>query len=80
MAHLWMIGALHYYPRWERRASGHENPPKLPEYPMVSVIVPCHNEAAHVEETISSLERLQYPQVRSRSLKSVTSDMRCVIS
>jgi len=61
MAYLWMIGALIYYFRWERNRAPYDDPPDLPEYPGVSIIVPCHNEADQVEEVISYLMLQDYP-------------------
>ncbi|MCG3200529.1 MAG: Poly-beta-1,6-N-acetyl-D-glucosamine synthase [Gammaproteobacteria bacterium] len=62
MAYLWMAGGLYYYFRWER-TGGHspDDPPGLPYYPPVSVIVPCHNEGRQLEETIGQLLELDYP-------------------
>ena len=53
MAYLWMIGALYYFKHWET-GKGHrlEDKPQLPEYPPVSIIVPCYDEAENIEETM----------------------------
>jgi biofilm PGA synthesis N-glycosyltransferase PgaC len=61
MAYLWMIGALDYYLRREYRTARPDEPPQLPSYPKVSIIVPCHNEAAHLHDTIGYLFRQKYP-------------------
>ncbi|HKL49457.1 MAG TPA: poly-beta-1,6-N-acetyl-D-glucosamine synthase [Desulfuromonadales bacterium] len=61
MAYLWMIGALIYYFRWENIGEGPADTPLLTEHPPVSIIVPCHNEAPNVVETISWLDRMKYP-------------------
>ncbi len=61
MAYLWMIGALDYYARRERREPPPHEPPPLPSYPRISYVVPCHNEATHLEETIDYLLRQNYP-------------------
>lgn len=57
MACLWMIGGLDYYLRREYRKDRPDQPPRLPSYPLVSIIVPCHNEAAHLRDTIGYLSR-----------------------
>lgn len=63
MAYAWMIGAGMYFLRWERRYPlGPEFPPQLPDYPPVSILIPCYNEADNVRETIGYLLQLQYPE------------------
>ncbi len=63
MAYLWMVGGIWYFLHWERRdrARGIDNPPPLPEYPPVSILVPCHNEGEHVRETIAWALAQRYP-------------------
>jgi biofilm PGA synthesis N-glycosyltransferase PgaC len=66
MAYLWMTGAVFYYFRFERPPRGHprgepEQPPRLPEYPPVSFVVPCHNEGVTIAETVDSLLASTYP-------------------
>lgn len=61
MAYLWMSGGLYYYLHYERRDPLPDQPPPLPEYPPVSILVPCHNEGENVAETVAALQRLDYP-------------------
>jgi biofilm PGA synthesis N-glycosyltransferase PgaC len=61
MAYLWMIGGLDYYLRREYRKTAQDNPSPLPFYPKVSIIVPCHNEAEHLDETLGYLFQQKYP-------------------
>ena len=62
MSYLWMAGALFYYFHYERKPSRNvDSPPKLPEYPKVSIVVPCFNEQDQVEEVISTLMLTRYP-------------------
>jgi biofilm PGA synthesis N-glycosyltransferase PgaC len=61
MAYLWMIGGLDYFLRREFRKALPDEPPELPFYPKVSIIVPCHNESAHLRETIGHLFKQKYP-------------------
>jgi poly-beta-1,6-N-acetyl-D-glucosamine synthase len=61
MAYLWMIGALYYYLRREYNERLPDDPPPLANAPPVSIIIPCHNEAEQIEETISHLSLLEYP-------------------
>ena len=58
MSFVWMTGALIFYFRIERKL---KIPPTLKEYPFFSVLIPCHNEEHHVEETIMRLMELDYP-------------------
>lgn len=61
MSYLWMIGALFYYYRFERKHIEEIDPPDLPDYPPVSLVVPMHNEGDNARETIEQLLRQQYP-------------------
>src|SRR5512135_1636031 len=58
MAFFWMMGGLLFSMRRERN---HQAPPTLGKYPLVSILVPCHNEEANVRETIEQLRRNRYP-------------------
>jgi biofilm PGA synthesis N-glycosyltransferase PgaC len=58
MAFFWMMGALLFFFRHERHAT---TPPRLTEYPLVSILVPCHNEAAEIARTIEQLTRNAWP-------------------
>jgi biofilm PGA synthesis N-glycosyltransferase PgaC len=62
MAYVWMIGALVYFWRWERTCGG--DPIALTEqiqYPSVSILIPCHNEAENIRETIHYCLKQDYP-------------------
>ncbi len=61
MAYLWMAGALYYYFSKERKEPLYTEAPELPEYPAVSVLVPCFNEGSNAYETIGALLKLNYP-------------------
>lgn len=74
MAYLWMIGAIYYYFRWERRLNKWDDPPQLDHYPRVSVVVPCYNEAANVRETLASLLELNYPDYEIIAVNDGSSD------
>ena len=61
MAWYWMAGGMLF--RWirERREPLPGPPPPLATYPLVSIMVPCHNEEDRAEETFSALAQVQYP-------------------
>ncbi len=61
MAYTWMTGALIYFFRWEKPfGTDQRNPPELDEYPGVSILVPCHNEADNIRETVAWLDLQRY--------------------
>ena len=62
MAHIWTAGALVFYWQHERSATTAKflRMPKH-SWPMVSIVVPCYNEEDNVEEVISHLLGVNYP-------------------
>ncbi len=52
------VGGYIYYSRI-RKTDGHVN---LSEYPMVSVIVPAHNESIVIQKTVKALLNFDYPK------------------
>lgn len=73
MSYLWMTGALLYYFRYER-GSHYTVPPELPEYPFVSILVPCYNESSNVIETFSALADMHYPNYEILAINDGSSD------
>jgi poly-beta-1,6-N-acetyl-D-glucosamine synthase len=61
MSLIWMSGGLIYFLRWERTDPSRLKPPALSSYPLVSLIVPCHNEGEQVRETIAHLAEQSWP-------------------
>ena len=62
MSLVWMVGGIVFYLRFERRPWRIVNQPPLREnYPLIAVLVPCYNEEENVEDTISALMELKYP-------------------
>ena len=69
MAYVWMVGAVFYYFRYERPPKSHremphsglETPPLLPLHPLVTIVVPCHNEGRDIEDTVEYLLATTYP-------------------
>jgi len=52
----------------EKRKKIYKNPPilELKSYPTVTVVVPCYNEAATIDKTVSSLLEMDYPKDKLR--------------
>jgi biofilm PGA synthesis N-glycosyltransferase PgaC len=61
MSWYWIAGSLLYYFLRERRQPLASDPPKLKDYPLVSVLLPCFNEEDQLRETMSVLMQSQYP-------------------
>jgi biofilm PGA synthesis N-glycosyltransferase PgaC len=69
MAYLWMTGAVFYYFRYERPPKSHrdlpqsglETPPVLAGHPLVTIVVPCHNEGRDIEDTVEYLLASLWP-------------------
>ncbi len=74
MAYVWMSGAVYYYLKWERKEIKQKHPPELPAYPMVSIVIPCYNEADHIEEVIEHLHHIDYPQYEIIAVNDGSSD------
>lgn len=75
MAYLWMTGALIYFFRWEKPLGDKINePPKLENWPGVSILVPCHNEGANIIETIGWLQKIKYPDYEIIAINDGSSD------
>ncbi|KAA3631747.1 MAG: poly-beta-1,6 N-acetyl-D-glucosamine synthase [Proteobacteria bacterium] len=77
MSFLWMTGALVYFLRWEYpwgvRNRGDARP-RLRARPMVSILVPCHNEESVIAETIGQLNRQSYPNFEIVAINDGSSD------
>ena len=61
MSFFWMTGGLYYYLRRERGGPRTAQPPPLEEYPFVTILIPCHNEGANVDETMAAALAQNYP-------------------
>ena len=61
MAWYWMAGGLLFRLMRERHEPLPGAPPTLSDYPLVSILLPCHNEQDQAEETFAALAALQYP-------------------
>lgn len=71
MSFFWMIGSLLFFFRHER---GHQTPPTLSAYPHVAILMPCHNEAENVRETVEQLQRNRYPNFEIIAINDGSTD------
>jgi poly-beta-1,6-N-acetyl-D-glucosamine synthase len=74
MTMIWLSGGFIYYLRWERNEPFRVDPPPLREYPLVSLVVPCHNEGEQVRETIHYLAAQRYPNVEIIAVNDGSTD------
>lgn len=74
MSLYWMAGSLLFYFVRERHLPAVDQPPHLPSWPPISIIVPCFNEAFHAEETISTAANCDYPDFEVIAVNDGSSD------
>ncbi len=75
MSFIWTTGAIFYYFHWEQHDIKPDALPMLPEDPpLVSILVPCYNEAAQVEDTIAALAHQTYPKFEIIAINDGSSD------
>ncbi len=75
MAYLWMTGGIYYYLHWERRDKRPPKyPPKLAEYPFISILIPCFNEEENVRETIAWACAQEYPEYEVIAINDGSTD------
>lgn len=74
MALFWMTGGLLYVGLRGRHEPRPEHPPKLPSYPGVSVLVPCHNEERQLAETFGALSCIDYPDFEIIAINDGSTD------
>ena len=57
----WIVGGLLNHALRESGEPPHDQPPRLPSHPPVSILIPCFNEEDGAEETFSVLDHIDYP-------------------
>jgi len=79
MSGFWIIGGLSFYLQRERHwkwgeTSAERDVPLLPGMPLVSIIIPCFNEARNGEQTILAALGQHYPHVEVIAVNDGSSD------
>ena len=74
MAWAWMAGGLMFYFSRERRAAEQKQIASVKTWPPISILVPCYNEAANVEETLSAAVSVDYPDVEVLAINDGSRD------
>jgi len=76
MSGMWMAGGIYFWWHWERHwAWGAERtPPELAGSPLVSILVPCFNEADNGEETLLAALNQNYPHIEVIAINDGSTD------
>ncbi len=74
MAFFWIAGGLYYYFRRERFDRTRVDPPPLDNYPFATILIPCHNEGANVQDTISAAVHQRYPDYEVIAINDGSTD------
>ncbi|TBR10185.1 MAG: poly-beta-1,6 N-acetyl-D-glucosamine synthase [Lysobacter sp.] len=74
MSLFWMAGGIYYFMRRERGQPGPDDLPAMETYPMASILVPCHNEGANIDDTIAWLVNQRYPDFEIVAINDGSTD------
>ena len=74
MSFFWMSGGLYYFLRRERYMPAYDQPTPMADAPFATVLVPCHNEGANVDETIQALLRQRYAEFEIIAINDGSTD------
>jgi biofilm PGA synthesis N-glycosyltransferase PgaC len=74
MAWYWMAGGLFYYLWREREVTAIDQPLLLAEWPPITILVPCFNEAETAVETLTTAHELDYPDFEIIAINDGSSD------
>ncbi|HRR29450.1 MAG TPA: glycosyltransferase family 2 protein, partial [Victivallales bacterium] len=72
MSFVWMSGAFIFAFFREKKFFGTK--PELKEYPLVSILIPCHNEEDCIEDTITYLQYQKYPNFEIIAVDDASKD------
>jgi len=76
MSALWMVGGLYFWWHWERKWAWGEKRevPELPGNPLVSILIPCYNEADNGEDTLLAALNQHYQNIEVIAINDGSSD------
>lgn len=75
MSGIWIAGGLCFWYLWERHWTwGPGKAPRLVGNPLVTVLIPCHNEEAHGEETILAALGQNYKNIEVLAINDGSTD------
>ncbi|HEX7386108.1 MAG TPA: poly-beta-1,6-N-acetyl-D-glucosamine synthase [Castellaniella sp.] len=76
MSSLWMCGGWYYWLHWERHWEWGADviPPPLRGDPLVSILIPCHNEFDHGADTILAALNQRYTKIEVIAIDDGSSD------
>ena len=74
MAFFWMSGGLYYFFRRERKSRPRNDPPPMAEYPFASLLIPCHNESANLDDTLGAALAQRYPDFEVIAINDGSTD------
>lgn len=74
MSVIWMSGGLCFWLLWERNWPWRGDPQPYPNHGLVTVLIPCHNEARHVEQTILAALAQDYADIEVIAINDGSTD------
>ncbi|MBF6615879.1 MAG: poly-beta-1,6 N-acetyl-D-glucosamine synthase [Candidimonas sp.] len=75
MSGIWMAGGLYFWLHWERKWNWRPyRPPQLEGNPLITILVPCFNEAAHGEDTLLAALNQEYPNIEVIAINDGSTD------
>ncbi|AIF53356.1 poly-beta-1,6-N-acetyl-D-glucosamine synthase [Pelosinus sp. UFO1] len=76
MSIVWMIGASYFYFRYERNVPEY---PDLQEFPLMTIMVPAHNEEDSIKETVHAILESDYPNFEVIVVDDGSTDKTCLM-
>ncbi|MCL5425710.1 poly-beta-1,6-N-acetyl-D-glucosamine synthase [Halomonas sp. NPDC076908] len=74
MATIWICGGIYFYVHWERKQPWPATFEWGENAPNVTVLLPCYNEEANVDETIHHLFKQNYPHMNVIAINDGSKD------